>query len=464
MKIKIAENFVIKVPRFTDDLNYLKKLYKLNFGMFKFENEDYKNLSEKIILSENDNWEKAIGIAILNVKLISKQIFTKVATDDYPYYKYPYIMFSSKITYVVEELATKTIPKLIKQYKSGKDEEVYSSTYISNAVIYSIRLMDNENLRGSFAKLDNLPKIEDKRRTWQNYYDEKRRYQRLHHNKENFDYIKRLNYVNKRINYFQNVKSDAKAEIDFLNDKLQYLLDLENKLTKGTKFGDISFLYDILLNESKTEFEDAIKGYVFQEYIELESRVKKDIKEMQSEDKLASPLEKFVDEKKLLELIIKSAKSTESLDRICAYMSDLEILDPRNLTQVIDSNTYLIEHPVLLEEYCDLRNDINAVLNTLNDNEENTIRLRYLIPRTENEDKNKRNYKKNDGTVRTYREIGLIFGLSANRIRVILAEGFRKLRHPTRSDIIRPCLSMNIADEINEVRDEHNILPMNWKK
>lgn len=90
MKIKIAENFVIKVPRFTDDLNYLKKLYKLNFGMFKFENEDYKNLNEKIILSENDNWEKAIGIAILNVKLISKQIFTKVATDDYPYYKYPY--------------------------------------------------------------------------------------------------------------------------------------------------------------------------------------------------------------------------------------------------------------------------------------------------------------------------------------------------------------------------------------
>ena len=373
-------------------------------------------------------------------------------------------MFSSKITYIVEELATKTIPKLIKQYKSGKDEEVYSSTYISNAVIYSIRLMDNENLRGSFAKLDNLPKIEDKRRAWQNYYDEKRRYQRLYHNKKNFDYIKRLNYVNKRINYFQNVKSDAKAEIDFLNDKLQYLLDLENKLTKGTKFGDISFLYDILLNESKTEFEDAIKGYVFQEYIELESRVKKDIKEMQSEDKLASPLEKFVDEKKLLELIIKSAKSTESLDRICAYMSDLEILDPRNLTQVIDSNTYLIEHPVLLEEYCDLRNDINAVLNTLNDNEENTIRLRYLIPRTENEDKNKRNYKKNDGTVRTYREIGLIFGLSANRIRVILAEGFRKLRHPTRSDIIRPYLSMNIADEINEVRDEHNILPMNWKK
>lgn len=265
MKIKIAENFVIKVPRFTDDLNYLKKLYKSNFGMFKFENEDYKNLNEKIILSENDNWEKAIGIAILNVKLISKQIFTKVATDDYPYYKYPYIMFSSKITYVVEELATKTIPKLIEQYKSGKDEEVYSSTYISNAVIYSIRLMDNENLRGSFAKLDNLPKIEDKRRTWQNYYDEKRRYQRLYHNKENFDYIKRLNYVNKRINYFQNVKRDAKAEIDFLNDKLQYLLDLENKLTKGTKFGDTSFLYDILLNESKNEFEDAIKGYVFQD-------------------------------------------------------------------------------------------------------------------------------------------------------------------------------------------------------
>lgn len=394
MKIKIAENFVIKVPRFTDDLNYLKKLYKLNFGMFKFENEDYKNLNEKIILSENDNWEKAIGIAFLNVKLISKQIFTKVATDDYPYYKYPYIMFSSKITYVVEELATKTIPKLIEQYKSGKDEEVYSSTYISNAVIYSIRLMDNENLRGSFAKLDNLPKIEDKRRTWQNYYDEKRRYQRLYHNQENFDYIKRLNYVNKRINYFQNVKRDAKAEIDFLNDKLQYLLDLENKLTKGTKFGDTSFLYDILLNESKNEFEDAIKGYVFQEYIELESRVKKDIKEMQSEDKLASPLEKFVDEKKLLELIIKSAKSTESLDRICTYMSDLEILDPRNLTQVIDSNTYLIEHPVLLEEYCDLRNDINAVLNTLNDNEENTIRLRYLIPRTKNEDKNKKIIRK----------------------------------------------------------------------
>lgn len=271
--------------------------------------------------------------------------------------------------------------------------------------------MDNENLRGSFAKLDNLPKIEDKRRAWQNYYDEKRRYQRLHHNKADLDYIQRLNYVNKKISYFQNVKRDAKTEIDFLNDKLQYLLDLESRLTKGTKFGDTSFLYDILLNESKNEFEDSIRGYNFQEYIELESRIKKDIKEMQSEGELASPLEQFIDEKKLLELIIKNVQNTKGLDPIYAYMSELDILDPKILTQVIDSNACIIEHPVLLEEFCDFRNDINAVLNTLNDNEENTIRLRYLIPRTENEDK--KIYKKKDGTVRSYKEIGLIFGLSS---------------------------------------------------
>ena len=77
MKIKIDENFVIQIPKFTDYYEDLVKLYNLNFGMFKFSNEDYELLSRKIVFSENNNWDKAIALVVLHKNLLGKKIFSK---------------------------------------------------------------------------------------------------------------------------------------------------------------------------------------------------------------------------------------------------------------------------------------------------------------------------------------------------------------------------------------------------
>lgn len=72
MLINIDDNFTLNVPRFTDEYKDLVKLYKLNFGGWKFDNDIYNTLSNKIINSKNTNWDKAIALTILNKKLIAK--------------------------------------------------------------------------------------------------------------------------------------------------------------------------------------------------------------------------------------------------------------------------------------------------------------------------------------------------------------------------------------------------------
>lgn len=53
MLINIDDNFTLNVPRFTDEYKDLVKLYKLNFGGWKFDNDIYNTLSNKIIDSKN---------------------------------------------------------------------------------------------------------------------------------------------------------------------------------------------------------------------------------------------------------------------------------------------------------------------------------------------------------------------------------------------------------------------------
>lgn len=65
-----------------------------------------------------------------------------------------------------------------------------------------------------------------------------------------------------------------------------------------------------------------------------------------------------------------------------------------------------------------MKESIEEVLHTLTEREEKVLRLRFGI---------------DDGRSRTLEEVGIIFGVTRERIRQIEAKALRKLRHPSRS-------------------------------
>ena len=65
-----------------------------------------------------------------------------------------------------------------------------------------------------------------------------------------------------------------------------------------------------------------------------------------------------------------------------------------------------------------LKGELEDVLETLTDREENVLRLRFGL---------------DDGRNRTLEEVGKVFGVTRERIRQIEAKALRKLRHPSRS-------------------------------
>ena len=65
-----------------------------------------------------------------------------------------------------------------------------------------------------------------------------------------------------------------------------------------------------------------------------------------------------------------------------------------------------------------LKEQLEDVLDTLTDREENVLRLRFGL---------------DDGRTRTLEEVGEVFGVTRERIRQIEAKALRKLRHPSRS-------------------------------
>ncbi|MDF2718473.1 MAG: polymerase sigma factor RpoD, partial [Paenibacillus sp.] len=65
-----------------------------------------------------------------------------------------------------------------------------------------------------------------------------------------------------------------------------------------------------------------------------------------------------------------------------------------------------------------LKEQLEDVLDTLTEREENVLRLRFGL---------------DDGRTRTLEEVGQVFGVTRERIRQIEAKALRKLRHPSRS-------------------------------
>lgn len=75
-----------------------------------------------------------------------------------------------------------------------------------------------------------------------------------------------------------------------------------------------------------------------------------------------------------------------------------------------------------------LKEQLEDVLDTLTDREENVLRLRFGL---------------DDGRTRTLEEVGKVFGVTRERIRQIEAKALRKLRHPSRSKRLKDFLRIS---------------------
>ena len=90
--------------------------------------------------------------------------------------------------------------------------------------------------------------------------------------------------------------------------------------------------------------------------------------------------------------------------------------DDSHLGDFIDDE--VIENPVDYTTRVVLREQLDEVLDTLTDREENVLRLRFGL---------------DDGKMRTLEDVGKVFNVTRERIRQIEAKALRKLRHPSRS-------------------------------
>ena len=85
----------------------------------------------------------------------------------------------------------------------------------------------------------------------------------------------------------------------------------------------------------------------------------------------------------------------------------------------------VIENPVDYTTRVVLREQLDEVLDTLTDREENVLRLRFGL---------------DDGKMRTLEDVGKVFNVTRERIRQIEAKALRKLRHPSRAKRLRDYL------------------------
>ena len=112
----------------------------------------------------------------------------------------------------------------------------------------------------------------------------------------------------------------------------------------------------------------------------------------------------------------------------------------------------VIENPVDYTTRIVLREQLNEVLDTLTDREENVLRLRFGL---------------DDGKMRTLEDVGKVFNVTRERIRQIEAKALRKLRHPSRSKQLKDFMEDWERDkncDFNEIDLPHSLISRFGKK
>ncbi|MGR6003345.1 RNA polymerase sigma factor RpoD [Bacillus cereus] len=115
--------------------------------------------------------------------------------------------------------------------------------------------------------------------------------------------------------------------------------------------------------------------------------------------------------------ILKIAQEPVSLETPIGEEDDSHLgdfIEDQEATSPADHATYEL-----------LKEQLEDVLDTLTDREENVLRLRFGL---------------DDGRTRTLEEVGKVFGVTRERIRQIEAKALRKLRHPSRSKRLKDFL------------------------
>eukprot|EP00188_Purpureofilum_apyrenoidigerum_P000774 Plantae.Rhodophyta-Purpureofilum_apyrenoidigerum.ctg1376.p1 GENE.Plantae.Rhodophyta-Purpureofilum_apyrenoidigerum.ctg1376~~Plantae.Rhodophyta-Purpureofilum_apyrenoidigerum.ctg1376.p1 ORF type:complete len:482 (+),score=99.28 Plantae.Rhodophyta-Purpureofilum_apyrenoidigerum.ctg1376:262-1707(+) len=131
--------------------------------------------------------------------------------------------------------------------------------------------------------------------------------------------------------------------------------------------------------------------------------------ELEIAERMDIPLEK-------LRFLIRCSRSTLSLEAPVGKPND------RETTTVANFIEWQGETPEEQAEKSLLREDVNAVLNTLSSRERDVIRMRFGL---------------DDGKAKTLEEIGAHFSVTRERIRQIESKALRKLRNPSRNSTLR---------------------------
>ncbi len=134
-----------------------------------------------------------------------------------------------------------------------------------------------------------------------------------------------------------------------------------------------------------------------------------------TEDQLAEKMGVTVEK---IREIFKISQDPLSLETPVGEESD------SNLGEFIKDVTNLTPEEYAINEV--LKDEIAEVLLTLNEREEQVLKLRFGL---------------DDGTCRTLEEVGNIFGVTRERIRQIEAKALRKLKHPSRSRKLKDYLN-----------------------
>ena len=112
--------------------------------------------------------------------------------------------------------------------------------------------------------------------------------------------------------------------------------------------------------------------------------------------------------------VLQASMEPVSLDRPIGEDED------SNLSDFIEDDS--APSPARLAAHSMLKDQMQRVLSTLTRREEKVIRLRFGL---------------GDGTPRTLEEVGTIFKVTRERVRQIEAKALRKLRHPSRSRLLK---------------------------